>query len=224
MLRSDTAAQLCQILSHGIGNVSITGHCADGVQRDFPNPTRLIEYDNLRSRELIRLSISARSEDWKTSAAVTFAPKATESVSLSVTAPDDELVLRVRSEILSLCTELRPWYSRIATLNFVAAVLLLVVSVNIGAGIGLIPITSGSESNSAESQRAIARAWAIAVALVAAAFALNWLRDRLFPSGVFAIGHGMERYRTQDTIRWVVVIGLGISILGSALVSLVAGA
>jgi len=93
----------------------------------------------------------------------------------------------------------------------------------VGTGFGLIPVSTGDESNSASAARASARAWTAVLALVAGSFALNWLRDLLFPSGCFAIGHGAERYRTQDTVRWVVVVGLLVSAVGSALVS-IAGA
>lgn len=224
VLSPEVAVQLCEMFEHEIGEATITASCADGVQRDFRSVKQLTQYDNLRSRELLRVNVSSRSTDWKTTAAMTLSSKAREPIAFSITAPDDNLVLRVRGNLLSLAGEMRPWYSRVATLDFVSVMMAIlavtVIAIFVGLAFDLLPFTSGASSNSAAETRVEARVLSATLAIAACAAALNKLRARLFPLGVIALGQGAERFRTQETIRWVIVVGLIVSFVGSVVASL----
>ena len=49
------------------------------------------------------------------------------------------------------------------------------------------------------------------------------LHARYFPQAFFALAQGAERYRVDDNMRWVVIVGLVISVFGSLVVAFVRG-
>ena len=49
------------------------------------------------------------------------------------------------------------------------------------------------------------------------------LHARYFPRAFFALGQGAGRYRVDENIRWVVIVGLVISVFGSLVVAFVRG-
>jgi hypothetical protein len=228
VVRADVLKRLCTILESNVGNLSIKAHCSDGVQRDFADVEALIDYDNVRSREISRLGLDSRSDDFQKQASVRLSSGPLSSVDFSFTAQSDKLVVEVRQDVLALINELRPWYGIVATVDTLVAslvaftVLLVggVVGLLLGIALGFISVTSGSSSPSAPIDRRTA-AYGLAVfALVGLVWALSGLKNRLFPVSIFAIGEGLPRHQSQETWRWVVVVGFLVSLVASLVGSL----
>ncbi len=115
---------------------------------------------------------------------------------------------------------IKPWYSPLARIDFVHVVLgLLLFFVTV-----FILIVGGQngEPQSMEPGRAI-----LATALILAGFAgiggiiwvLNRVRARFFPVTVCAIGQGQGRYHLDDKVRWVVIVGILVSMVASLFVA-----
>lgn len=51
--------------------------------------------------------------------------------------------------------------------------------------------------------------------VVAAGWALNRFNRRVFPLASFLIGQERRRFETWEKVRWTVVVGLGVAVLGS---------
>lgn len=227
VIRADVLRRLGDILETKVGKLSITARCTDDVQREFRNVQALIEYDNIRSRQICRLGLDSRSDDRSKSASISFDSGPFSLVDLSITSPSDEFVVAVRQDVLALVGELRPWYGRVSTVDFTGLALLTLGVIPAASLIGLllavvlgfvtINITHGPTS--ASEIRGMALFCLAVVAAAGVIWALDRTRDRLFPAAVFAIGEGLTRYQTQDTIRWVVVVGLVVSCVGSLLAS-----
>jgi hypothetical protein len=52
---------------------------------------------------------------------------------------------------------------------------------------------------------------------------LNRVRARFFPATVFAIGQGKGRYELDDKVRWVVIVGVFVSVVASLFVAALIG-
>jgi len=51
--------------------------------------------------------------------------------------------------------------------------------------------------------------------------ALNSLRSRFFPIGTFALGAEVEKYKTDENIRWVVIVGFFVSLAAAVVFALI---
>jgi len=212
------------VLAQRVGPVAISLQCADGIDREFDDMDQLVNYPNARDRQIIRLRISARGERSGHSAALSLSSGPSSPIDLFISASSDEFVLTLRQDLISLLRELRPWYSKIATIDLVGAVLLTALAGSavliLGMATGLVSVTSSEPVDSTAVTRASAVFWAIIILTGAAVWSLNRLRSNVFPVAVFAIGEGMHRYQTLDTARWVIVVGFMVSIVASVVATL----
>ena len=84
-----------------------------------------------------------------------------------------------------------------------------------GIALGLIPVAPSTNDTEARSD---AKGFVLLVCVGAGAWLLNRISSAVFPKVVFAIGQGERRDATRDTVRWVVVVGLVISIASAVIV------
>ncbi len=65
------------------------------------------------------------------------------------------------------------------------------------------------------------------IAFVGALCFVGWLiwrlHSRFFPRAFFALGQGTDRYKFDDNIRWVVIIGLPLAVFASLVATFLAG-
>lgn len=66
----DELKKLADLLSDRIGNVEIRAGCADDMDRTFKTVKELAAYENAKGKEIRRLHISARSDDFKKRATI----------------------------------------------------------------------------------------------------------------------------------------------------------
>ena len=60
----EAVKRIHDILSDPIGKVTITAKCADRIERTFDHVDALSTYENSKSKRIVSLCISARSDDW----------------------------------------------------------------------------------------------------------------------------------------------------------------
>lgn len=219
VLTSVEAAKLWSILGGSFESVVASARCSDGIRREFQSQDQLTNYENPRTRAIRALILEARSRQPYGSASITLGGRYSSSIEVSISG-DEITVLRLRDRIAEILDGMRPWYSPISRVDFfyiVGGALLLAFLVLQG-------VTSGSSS-----QKTLTFAQAAGAAVIVIAFlilvgsliwALNRLRDRFFPITVFAIGQGQVRFEFDDKIRWVVIVGFGVSVFASILVTL----
>jgi hypothetical protein len=216
VLRPEMSTRICGILQEHVGTLTIKAVCADGIEREFTNSEQLNSYDNLRSKQIEALRVSARSSYSSKTAALSFGKRLPGNVYFSMTADGEDVVVTVRQQMVALLRDLRPWYDQLATVDVVTATLVLFVAVlGVGITVGSIRLT---ESSATDSARALGVA--IVFGVVGLIFALRQVQRVLFPAYAFAIGEGQHRYNTLDTFRWVVVIGGLVSIVGSVIATI----
>ncbi len=222
VLRPEAVKRIWTILESSIGAVSAMARCADDARRGFDDVTKLLEFDNAKGKEIRSLDLSAMSKDWQRSGDVSFASRS-DAISVSLKMPNGE-VSRVKEDLLDVLDGTRAWYSAISRINLFYVLL--------GAIFLLYLVVSIALPDRAEPRAGVAlgRAIILAVeflAILAGIGAACWLIYRLharyFPLAVFALGQGADRFEVDDKVRWVVVIGLVVSVFGSLVVAFATG-
>ena len=205
-----------------IGPLRCSVKCTDGLSREFETVEDLLSFDNSPTRAIEALSLSSHSEDWSTSAKVSFENRPLTSVGVQLDGPDKPIT-NLNSELEARLAGMKPWYAVLTRVEFyflaLAAIFAWVILMLALIAFELVPANSASES--AQDPRVVALATLVSYAAIGVTFisigVLARLRDRLFPVGAFAIAQGKSRHELLEKIRWAVVVGLMVSVLGGAI-------
>jgi hypothetical protein len=216
VVERELVEKLCSLIVNHVGKVTITVECTDEVEREFASSTELNAYDNLSSRSIRSMRVSGRSKDYETSASLGFGPN---GAFFSITAPSDDLVVKMRQEVQDIAREMRPWFSPFATVNmFVIAagfLILLWLGITVGQALGFI---ADSGKPSTESGRSDAQGWLVIITYFGMFAVLHELQTRIFPVTTFALGQGKQRHENREKMRLSVVVALVVSVIASLIV------
>lgn len=215
--------KLGKLLTERIGKLSLNADCADGLNRKFASIEELIDYDNSKSKELIRLRMSAKSEDYKQRAEFDLSGSSWRGISIRIEASED-VVGRLKESVLDVVSEMRPMYSWLHRHDFVLVALGIQILIGLIPGvllaIGIVSIPkNASFSVHGGIQAAI-------IGLIAPGFAIllgtivNRFRDQIFPRAVFAIGHAERRLARLERLQLSVVVGFLVSFAASVVVAI----
>jgi hypothetical protein len=93
--------KLVELLENYIGKkVKIRADCSDGVSRSFSHVRELVNYENPKSKEIRKIHLTARSDDFSKSASIDLTDSKWQGISLDFTAGDESisrLVCRIRA-------------------------------------------------------------------------------------------------------------------------------
>ncbi len=225
ILRSDAVRRIWTIMQTGIGRVSATARCADNARREFTTIDALLGFDNTRGKEIRSLEIAGRSDDWNKSADITFR-SSTEPISISLSAPAEGDVSRLRDDLSDVVAGTKAWYSGVSRINLGIVLMATFGFLWVVAQI----VAVGSTRTDPKPSVTVERAFVLAadLVLVLAGFMLvcwliNHLHSRYFPRATFALGQGVDRFELDDKIRWVVLIGFFVSVFASLVVAFASG-
>ena len=205
--------KLARLLQDRIGKVHISVECVDGISREFNTVRDLIAYENSKSKRIHRIHIRSRSNDYSKSATIVFRDsfRFGAGVSIDVIGRED-VVSRLKEEILDVMAGMRPWYNVIARAD-----LFIVLVIGYGILYFIAKIVVGFKwaplSDSSVSQSSRRKAEAIVLLFFLGVYGLDQLRGFLFPKLVFTIGQGESRFRLLEKVRWCVIIALLVSII-----------
>ena len=204
--------QLDAVFAERIGPTTYAVTCADDVSRSFGSLEELLRFDNGPSRRITKLIARSENREPYRAADVGFSDSQYSPISITVTA-EEETVLSVRSRVLDIVRDAKPWYNIAATLDYVMVSLIVFFGFIIMAG--AVVVMTGSTSTSSDDDEL--RGSLLSLILIGGTFAtglgLNWLRDRLFPIGTFSIGAGIERDKRHETIRFRLVLFAAFALL-----------
>lgn len=224
VLRRDSVSRVWRTLE-SIGAVSATAHCADNARRGFESLSQLLAFDNARAKQIRSLQFSARSEDGKRHANVAFRGRfASNPIAVTLSAPEDGEILQKSEELKDTIDGTRTWYSLISRVDmgagFIACLVVLWFVLDIAVGDPPDPRVGVG----------LGRAVFLTVQLMGFfgviglfGWVLWRLHARYFPRAFFALGQGAERYKDDEKMRWVVIIGFAISVFGSFVVAFLTG-
>lgn len=218
----DELKKLADLLFDRVGNLEIRAGCADDVARTFANVKELAAFENAKGKEIRRLHISARSDDFKKLATIELSGSRWRGIALDFGARDD-VVSRLRTEVLELIGGMRPWYAVLHRVDFESiaflAYLLLWFGLLVAAAFKWIPVDGGKEQNRSASALAQLVIYGGIAALFAMGIVLNRFRDSVFPRAVFLIGQGKVRFQHLERIQWGIIIGFIVSFAAGVVIA-----
>ena len=208
--------RLTKLLESHVGEVSWEITCADGIDRSGKDFTELLEFDNALDRRIQRLRLYARSNNAQCTVSVDLGGHF-NNVYAFIDGPI-EFVEKLRPTLESQLSGLRAWYKRVARMDFVIVVCLLLLSIFIAS---MLAVAVDLVDSSNESSEPTARGRALVYTVIGGALVIGWslnkVRERLFPSVTFAISQGTRRHEYLEKVRWSVIVAFGVSLLAGLL-------
>jgi hypothetical protein len=223
VIGEDELKKLTRLLSDRIGALEIRADCADDVARTFTTLSELVAFENPQGKEIRRLYISARSDDFTKRATIDLFGSRWRGISLEFHARDD-VVSRLRTEVLDVVGGMRPWYAVLHRADFVSISLIVYLLLWFGLLIAVafkwIPVQASKEGNASGSAMAQLIVYGGIAVLFAMGIALNRFRDILFPRAVFLIGQGKARFQQLERFQWGVVIAFIVSFAAGVIIAI----
>jgi hypothetical protein len=210
---SGDITKLWHVLAEPCPVFAATAHCHDGLVRQFATLEGLVGYENPGRASITSLELSAMSADRETTAQISLGTRYSTSMTASLHG-EEACISSLRTSLTDILDGMRPWYSRIATVE------LFYVWVPIFAfPYLLIQILGASSPSSSKMEipfRTAVYLTAVVVGELAAIGLVIWgtsrLRSRFFPVSTFAIGQGAGRHQRDEQIRWVVIVGFLVNV------------
>jgi hypothetical protein len=207
--------KLCALLADRIGPVTIDTKTIADLERQFTYASKLCEVENPWEKRIVDLRITARSEDWKKRATVRFSESRFAPIDVEVSA-SEIVVERLRQDLIDILRGLRPWYSRIARIDFILGIMFGLSFVSLlAAGLVAFGVVRLKEQNANDIYNREIRGFWLVIVGGTFGWAANQLRKLLFPIGIITVGQVAKRHSLLETIRWTVGIGFLVSFAAS---------
>jgi len=217
----DELKKLADLMCDRIGNLEIHADCADDVARTFKTVKELATFENAKGKEIRRLRFSARSDDFKKRGTIDLSGSRWRGISLDFDARDD-ILSRLRTEVLDLIGGMRPWYAVLHRVDFASiallAYLLLWFGFLIVVAFKWVPVDGSKEQNPSGSALAQLIIFGGIAVLFALGIVLNRFRDSVFPCALFLIGQGKARFQHLERCQWGIVIAFIVSFAAGVII------
>lgn len=217
VLGPQTVSTLWKSLHHKFSHVNATASCADSVERTFATAKSLLAYENPTAKRIVGLDLAVRSDDFERTGHLRFSESVWgggDTIVLGLEGPELDM-LRVKDEILEILDGIRPWYSFLSRIDFqypvwgAAAVLYMLMVLRYGSA----PSAPNPSIPLKAAVLILLIVFGVLAGTIALPFGLNRLRRRVFPRATFSIGQGVPRFELAERFRWVVVVGMFVSVL-----------
>jgi hypothetical protein len=217
----DELKKLSDLLSERIGKLEIRADCAGEVARTFKNVKEVGAYENAKGKEIRRLHLFAYSDNFDKRATIVLCGSLWRGISLDLQGRDD-VVTRLRMDLLEIIGGMRIWYAGFHRVDFVAIALFAFFLLWFGSLIGVafkwVPIEGRKEEDPHAVARAQLAVYGLIAILLAIGLGLNCLRNSVFPRAVFLISQGKRRFQLLEKIQWGIVIGFVVSLAASLVI------
>ncbi len=197
--------KLWSLMEDGFGNVVFEADCADEVQREFNCWEDLESFENAPSKQIVEMSLSARSHDYQKSVSIDLSPESDSSLRVTIHCPDDYMS-PIKDKIIDILDGMR---HRILSLIIGRDYLLAIMRVSWSLAIAMIILNFVSHGTIVLPDIEGGTVWKTLLLgyyafliLVGIGYAISKLRAILIPTVYFAIGQGKSRYEAWKS-RWV---------------------
>ena len=221
VLKREHLEKLADAFASHIGEPNFDLQCSDQISRTFSDLQAVINYENPPRRRVLALTIRARSEDARNSASLSIDGSSLSMFSFHALGEENR-VRNLKEAFEDQVAGMVPWYAWITRVNFVllgcgayvlayGALLLSAVFSRSRSTAGPRPATTNPQ---ADSIAILVVAGALGF-LLSSGWVLNQVRNRFFPAATFAIGQGLDRYETQEKVRWGWIAAISASFVAS---------
>ena len=218
----ESLKRICELFETRIGPVAISAECADDVTREFNGLSELKKYSNTKAKRILNLLVRASSSDYRKTGRINFIDEwYFGGTKIEIEARDD-VVERLRSEILDVVSSHRPWYNLVAKTD-VANLALCLSAGSIIVFLCYAALFAPSKPTSVDMsprQTAIGYlAMAVMVGICVLLTSVAYLfKRKLFPRASFLIGQEAAHYQIMEKWRWNAVLGFVVSVAAGLLV------
>lgn len=200
--------RLVKLLEHQIGSATFSVDFAHNVSYRYETVEELLNYENAKSKEIERISIHAKSDDYSKSAVVLFhKAMGVPSVAISLEVSHDAL-RTLLDEIHDMIRGMRPWYDGLARwpylYSLVITALVMVMEIPWFTEYMKEYISGTTENFAGETRDMILALCALLFAGVMWWSFYNLLRF-VFPSSVYAIGQGKDRFNRMKWFHGIIL-------------------
>lgn len=220
ILSSDDISKIWKKLESFNKSVTASVSFNDSIVRNVESLSELLNFENSKSRKILRIELQAVSSDRTNITRVSFDDDQYNTVLISSSGADD-VVSKVAHDISEIVNGLRPWYSRICRIDIG---LLLISLLTVGFLIVTL-MTPEPEKKKVltfvETVKLIGLTTIFLLSLYYIHKAISVLKMKIFPIATFSIGQGLQRYKIHENIRWGVVIAFVVSMASSFVYSLI---
>ncbi len=232
VLTDQDVKKITGLLQERIGKVTIRSESADGLERDYGDAKVLCAIENPWPKRIQVLRFRARSEGGEKQARLWFYEDGYWPIDGEIAAPE-AVVERLRRELLDIIDGTRPWYGWLTVGIRKAVPILIFVVCNLVTFVVVIltfgpfpknPMQPQPGAHQASGWTPILIGMPVGLLLGSLILVIVWVLVRswrgVFPRGLIAIGQVQKRHETREMVRWVVVIGGLVSIVGSMVATL----
>jgi hypothetical protein len=201
-------AKIIDLLTRRIGPVRLEAHCTDSLIRSFSDLDSLSRFENESARKITELDIVASSEDRGKRASIHLTDSEYNQIFVAMSGPQQEIE-RLNPEVHAIIKGLRPWYYLLADYHPNSVIFMFFAIFGLSAGlVGLAGLI-------AQFFTPVERLSAFIALLVSGILTValtTYVRPRICPVGVFAIGQQKTWHDFLDKVRWGVCVALVVGI------------
>ena len=190
------------------GKITFDLVCKDGMERHPDDLKSVANYDNSEKSQIVKLTVSGVSEDRVRRCTIVLSNDSFWD-NIRVSANGGEQSVSTFFEGLTTTIQnMVPWYGRFAVINFISLFFSIIGFLSIAItilGIGLALANGTLQNLTKTTGNELVIVICVFGYSLLAGQALNWVRQKLFPIAVFAIGAGLRRHEISDWWRKLII-------------------
>lgn len=228
VLEDDDIKKLWKLLDERLGNVEAELRCLHDTNLKATEAKHVLGYENPAERRVLSMLMTARSDDFDSSARLDFRAGNWWSRGINVTITGRADVVQQLNESLRLAfSGTRPWFWWLARVEYIGlffnawAVAWLLLMVLLWAGV--LGGSSQPQQPQSQSGRVDPLTWGVFMCCVVAG--CGWILNRFnrwaFPSSTYCIGQGKKRHENMDKARWGVFFAFVVGVVASVVASVI---
>ncbi len=192
-------------------------YCSDDISRICTNSAEITSYENPKRSKILAIELIGTSENNDTSIEIILNERRSRTLSLSIRG-EENIISKLRTEIMDYFEGLKPWYSRLATFDhfFFWMPFFVIIAFIISAKVPK-ETTNNIEITTKQSIIIGFTAFALLACVIAIAIVAIMGSKKLarfvFPVGTFSIGQGLKRHAFAEQVRWSVIVAMVVSFI-----------
>ena len=202
--------KLHDLLESRVGEVTVLLACSDGVRRSPNSWADFQSYENSETKEIVDLSMSARSDDYSKSVDLDFSRDGIHPLRLKIACPDEEFT-NLKEDIVDILEGTRhKLLSRLFTFNYFKYFILtsmIIGTVFLIYGLFFVSYEGNDAGISISLFNGISLVIYILFWGAVLLIAIAKLRQKYLPAVYFAVGQGEKRYENWRN-RWLFAMGV----------------
>ena len=201
--------KLTELLEDSLGSVNFSVKCAGGRSYNFESVEDLINYENPKSKKILKLYLFVHSADDRRSSLISFDSDSgiIPGIYMKLEVEENEL-LTLEDKIEDVIAGMRPWYnimSRLSIWIIIGVTFLIAI-----ASLIILKLSGIMENVDADTRYSVSRVIVFGTAALIG-YPVYKMLSTCFPRGVFAIGQGKSRFSNLKKFHGVmvsIIIGL----------------